>query len=264
MPNRSTTTGQDWQLEHYANIGKDYGSKHFTQADSEFTAWILDQIAAVHRSAKTIAEIGAGTCIFASLLGKTLETPVPVTCYEPVAALLEAAAAHDNVTTVCGGAIEFAHHAPADHFDLIFTKDTAHHFARGTLDEIHQGICDKLISGGRYAMVVRTPPRHDAVPVGRSAAAKWPSLYTSLDDLLGSMERISGWTAVEVTRWEKRVSTPVSEWLDGIRSQDTWSVFSALSTAETAATIVELQQQFGDDEWCSFLHQYDVAIFEKS
>ena len=204
----TSTTAHDWQLQHYANAGEEYGNKHFTQADSEFTAWILGQIASVNPTAKLVAEIGAGTCVFASLLGKKLGAVNAVTCYEPVAALLETAHAYENVAAICGGAIEFAGGAPLDHFELIFTKDTAHHFASETLETIHQGICDRLAVGGRYAMVVRTPPRADVVPVGRIASSKWPSLYTSLEELLRSMRQVRGWKEVKVTRWEKYVSTP--------------------------------------------------------
>ncbi|MBN83407.1 MAG: hypothetical protein CMJ70_25005 [Planctomycetaceae bacterium] len=264
MTERSKKTDPDWQLQHYASVGKDYGNKHFTQADSEFTSWILEQIAAVNRAANTLAEVGAGTCVFASLLGKQLEVDQKVTCYEPVAALLEAASKYENVDATCGGALEFAAHATSNHFDLIYTKDTAHHFAKEALDEIHDGICDKLVSGGRYAMVVRTPPNHDSVPVGKIASKKWPSLYTSLNDLLQSMRRVSGWQEIEFTRWEKYVSTSAVEWLDGIKRRDTWSVFSALTPEETEGTVVELQEQFDGDEWFPFLHQYDVAIFEKA
>ncbi|TWT94673.1 class I SAM-dependent methyltransferase [Stieleria varia] len=258
------STDHDWQLQHYADVGKDYGSKHFTQADNDFTTWILSRIAAIHPSAQRIAEIGAGTCIFASLLGKKLSASEPVVCYEPVASLLEAALEHDNIDATCSSAIEFAQYAPNGHFDLIYTKDTAHHFASETLTEIHQGICDSLAPGGRYAMVVRTPPDHDCVPVGRLAANKWHSLYTSADELLRSMREVSHWREVEITRWQKYVSTPVSEWLDGIRDRDTWSVFSALDADEITRTVDELTEQFDGDQWFPFLHQYDVAIFEKA
>lgn len=264
MTQRSTKTDHDWQLQHYANVGKDYGNKHFTQADNEFTTWILDQIASVNPTAKSLAEIGAGTCVFASLLGKQLGVDGRVTCYEPVAALLEAALEYENIDATCGGAVEFSHHAPQNHFDLIYTKDTAHHFAKATLDEIHQGICDKLITGGRYAMVVRTPPNHESVPVGEIASKKWPTLYTSVDDLIESIRQVKDWKEIEVTRWQKYVSTPVAQWLGGIQRRDTWSVFSALSPEDTKMTIAELQKQFDGDEWFPFLHQYDVAIFEKT
>ena len=113
-------------------------------------------------------------------------------------------------------------------------------------------------------MVVRTPPNHDSVPVGQIAAKKWASLYTSLDDLIQSMRRVGGWQEIEFTRWEKHVSTSAVEWLDGIQRRDTWSVFSALTPEETEATVVELQEQFDGDELFPFLHQYDVAIFEKT
>ena len=264
MTQRSTETDRDWQLQHYANVGKDYGNKHFTQADNEFTTWILGQIASVNPVAKSLAEIGAGTCVFASLLGKQLGVEEKVTCYEPVPALLEAALEYENVDPTCGGAVEFAEHAPLNCFDLIYTKDTAHHFAKETLNKIHQGICDKLTAGGRYAMVVRTPPNHDSVPVGEIASKKWPTLYTSVDDLIQSLRGVSDWTEIEVTRWEKYVSTSVAEWIEGIHLRDTWSVFSALSPEDTEMTTAELLKQFDGDDWFPFLHQYDVAIFEKA
>lgn len=257
-------TNHDWQLQHYGAVGEDYGKKHFTQANSEFTIWILDQIAAVHPTADSIAEIGAGTCIFASLLGKKLAVEQPVVCYEPVAALLEQVYEHANVHAVCAGAIEFAQDVRADRFALIFTKDTAHHFTRETLDAIHQGICAKLTEGGRYVMVVRVPPRPDTVPVGSIAAAKWSELYTSLDVLLRSMRSITDWKEVKVTRWTKRVDTPVGDWLEGIRRRDTWSVFSALTTEETEETLAELQKRFDGADVFGFPHEYDVAVFEKS
>ena len=264
MTGSSTKTDHDRQQQHSANVGIDYGNKHFTQADNEFTSWILEQIAAVNPSANTLAEIGAGSCVFASLLGKQLEVDSNVTCFEPVDALLEAALEYENVNATCGGALEFGAHAASNHFDLIYTKDTAHHFAGATLDEIHYGICDKLASGGRYAMVVRTPPNHDSIPVGQIAARKWPLLYTSFDDLVQSMRRVGGWQAVEFTRWEKYVSTSAVECLDGIQRRDTGSAFSALTPEETEATVVELQEQLDGDEWFPFLHEYDVAIFEKT
>jgi hypothetical protein len=110
-------------------------------------------------------------------------------------------------------------------------------------------------------MVVRRPPS-EAVPVGRIARARWPELYTSLGDLLGSMRSVDGWDEVEVTGWELRVETPVSEWLDGVRSRDTWSVFSALDDAEIERTLRELSDHFGDVQAFDFPHEYDVAVFE--
>jgi hypothetical protein len=259
----ANVTERDWQLEHYAKVGKEYGNKHFTQADSEFTRWILAEIASVNPDAKTIAEVGAGTCVFSSVLAKTMRLEEKVVCYEPVKELLEGASAFDNVHPVCGGAIEFARSAPDDTFDLIFTKDTAHHFTPGTLDEIHQGFCQKLRRGGRYAMVSRTPPDEDLVPVGRIASAKWKGLYTPLEDLLAAMRNIPEWREIEVTRWEHAVETRFEDWIDGVKRHDTWSVFSALSPEEIAATVEELEQHFAGTTSFDFLHQYDVAVFER-
>lgn len=254
---------QDWQLQHYASVGKAYGEKHFTRADSEFTNWVLDQLYWVQPTAKQVAEIGAGTCVFASLLGKKVGVIEPVTCYEPVAQLLEAAVEFDNVTPICGGAVEFARQADNNQFDLIYTKDTAHHFPLSALDEIHQGICDKLASGGRYAMVVRSAPCHQLVPVGELAAERWPTLYTSLEQLLKSLRAVEGWKEVEVGRWQKHVETSLAEWVEGIRAQDSWSIFSALNESEIETTVAEVEDRFGPAEQFSFLHQYDVAVFEK-
>ncbi len=264
MPERLTKTDRDWQLQHYVAAGRDYGNKHFTRAESEFTDWILGKIAAVNPRAKSIAEIGAGTCVFASLLGQMLRTDKPVTCYEPVAELLEAASTYDNVEVTCGDAVEFARYARPESYELIFTKDVAHHFAPETLDEVHAGICDKLLPGGYYLMVVRAPPESDAVPVGRIAATKWPDLYTSRDELMESLAKIDGWQNVETDRWEKHVNTPVMEWLEGIRWRDTWSVFSALTSKEIEETIRELELQFNGYEQIPFLHQYDVGVFKKA
>jgi SAM-dependent methyltransferase len=254
---------RNWQLEHYANVGEAYGKKHFTQAESPYTTWILEQIASVRPGATTIAEVGAGTCVFASLLGKKMHLETKVVCYEPVKELLEGATAFDNIRAVCGGAIDFARGALDDSFDLIFTKDTAHHFAPESLDEVHRGFLQKLKPGGRYLMVVRTPPENDVVPVGRIASSKWTHLYTPLADLLTAMRNIADWKEIQVTRWEKAVGTQVKEWIDGVRGQDTWSVFSALAPDEIAATIQELEGRFAGASSFDFLHQYDIAVFEK-
>lgn len=254
---------RNWQHQHYANVGKDYGSKHFTRADSEFTDWVLDSIAGCAPQARQVAEIGAGTCIFASLLGKRLGLDQKVTCYEPVSQLLEGAIEFDNVKAVCGSADAFARHASDETFDLIYTKDTAHHFPEELLAEIHQGFCGKLAPGGRYLMVVRTPPHHEQIPVGMIASQKWPTLYTPLDRLMESLRAIDGWKEIESTRWEKAVDTPVEEWIDGVRSRDTWSVFSALSEDELQRTVAELNDRFAGQQTFPFLHQYDVALFEK-
>ena len=254
---------QDWQLQHYATVGKAYGSKHFTQAESAYTTWILNQIASVHPSARTVAEVGAGTCVFASLLGKRMYLDTNVVCYEPVKELLECAAEFDNVQAQCGGAIEFARDALDETFDLIFTKDTAHHFAADSLGEIHNGLCRKLKSGGRYLMVVRTPPDNEIVPVGHVASSRWAHLYTSLGQLLTAMRGVSDWKEVQLTRWEKAVETPVEDWIDGVKNQDTWSVFSALTTEKIVETVRELEDRFGSAQSFAFVHQYDVAVFEK-
>lgn len=253
---------RNWQLEHYSNVGQAYGKKHFTQAESPYTAWILGQIASVKPDAATIAEVGAGTCVFASLLGKKVQLETKVVCYEPVKALLEGATAFDNIHAVCGGAIDFARSAPDDTFDLIFTKDTAHHFASESLDEVHRGFLQKLNPGGRYLMVVRTPPENDLVPVGRIASSRWTHLYTPLADLVTAMRNIADWKEVQVTRWEKAVRTQVKDWIDGVKGQDTWSVFSALDADEIAATVQELEDRFAGGSSFDFLHQYDIAVFE--
>jgi SAM-dependent methyltransferase len=264
MPERLTKTDRDWQHQHYVAAGKDYGNKHFTRSESEFTDWILGEIAAVNPRANSIAEIGAGTCVFASLLGRMLQSDKPVTCYEPVAELLEAATTYDNIEVTCGDAVEFARCAQPESYDLVFTKDAAHHFAPETLDEVHAGICDKLLPGGYYVMVVRTPPEDEEVPVGKIAASKWPDLYTSRDELMASLTSIDLWQQVNTDRWEKLVSTPVMEWLEGIRWRDTWSVFSALTSEEIEETIGELKMRFGGREQFAFLHQYDVGVFKKA
>jgi len=254
---------RNWQLDHYAAVGSRYGSKHFTSADGEFTSWILEQIETVMPQASRIAEIGAGTCVFASLLGQRLNVPESVTCFEPVSEILEGAAAFENVSPHVGGAAEFAAQTDDDYFDFIFTKDVAHHFEREALDDIHLGIHRKLASGGRYLMVARTPPDSGVVPVGEIAARKWPELYTPLKALLASLRSIDGWRDIMVTRWEKSVTTAVADWLEGVRQQDTWSVFSALDEAEINETLAELETRFGETEHFSFPHQYDVAICEK-
>ena len=254
---------RDWQLGHYARIGRAYGDKHFTRADGEYTSWVLGRIAAVKPEARTIAEVGAGTCVFASRLGSRMGLEAPVVCYEPVAELLEAAAGFANVHAVCGGAAEFARGAPDDAFDLVYTKDTAHHFPVDSLTGVHRGLCAKLKPGGRYLMVVRTPPDPALVPVGRVAGERWRALYTSLDELLAAMRAVREWREVAVTRWEKAVPTPVREWIDGVRGRDTWSVFSALDSGEIAATVDELEARFAGAATFDFLHRYDVAVFEK-
>ena len=254
---------RDWQLEHYARVGKEYGDKHFTRADSEYTNWVLGQIAGVKPDARAIAEVGAGTCVFASLLGSRMGLELPVVCYEPVAELLEAAADFANVRAVHGGAAEFARDASDNAFDLVYTKDTAHHFAVDSLTGVHRGLCAKLKPGGRYLMVVRTPPDPALVPVGRDAGRRWPDLYTSLGDLLAAMRKVPDWREVAVTRWEKAVPTSAREWIDGVRGRDTWSVFSALGPDEIAATVDELEARFDGGAAFDFLHQYDVAVFEK-
>ena len=264
MTNESKPDETSWQLQHYANIGKAYGEKHFTSADSDYTRWILNQLAAVHPTAQTIAEVGAGTCVFASLLGIQMQASAKVVCYEPVQQLLEGAANFQNVEAHCGGALEFARETADATFDLLFTKDTAHHFPAESLAEIHAGFCEKLKSGGRYAMIVRTPPENAIVPVGQIASEKWPSLYTSLGQLTSAMRAVPGWKEVEFTRWEHSVETSATEWIDGVASQDTWSVFSALTTEEIAATVQELETRFAGTSTFNFLHQYDVAIYEKA
>lgn len=113
-------------------------------------------------------------------------------------------------------------------------------------------------------MVVRTPPWRKSVPVGSIARARWEQIYTSLSDLLASMRRVSAWNEIQVTRWERAVDTSVREWLDGIRRRDSWSVFSALDAEEIAATVGELEEQFDGMESFDFVHQYDVAVFEKA
>ena len=263
MTDNAKSGEADWQLQHYANVGKAYGDKHFTNAESVYTKWILDQIASTHPTAQALAEVGAGTCVFASLLGKQMAAQSKVVCYEPVKELLEGATEFENVDAHCGGAIEFARDAPVEQFDLIFTKDTAHHFAAGALAEIHNGFRAKLKSGGRYAMVVRVPPDNEIVPVGRIASKKWTSLYTPLGQLLSSMRAVKGWKEVELTRWEQSVETSVREWIDGVMDQDTWSVFSALRPDEITTTVLELEARFAGATEFDFLHQYDVAIYEK-
>ena len=263
MANQPKTNESDWQLKHYADVGKEYGKKHFTHAESVYTKWILDQIASTHPTAQSIAEVGAGTCVFASLLGRQMQAASRVVCYEPVKELLEGATEFNNVEAHCGGAIEFAREATDESFDLIFTKDTAHHFPANTLAVIHEGFCGKLKTGGRYAMVVRTPPDNEVVPVGRIASEKWPTLYTPLGQLVATMRGMKGWKEVDFTRWEQPVETSVKEWIDGVMNQDTWSVFSALSPDEITATVQELESRFGNVAEFEFVHQYDVAVYEK-
>lgn len=254
----------DWQLRHYASAGKKYGEHHFTQADSPYTRWILAKIAAVSPNARAIAEVGAGTCVFSSLLGRKMRLETDVVCYEPVQELLAASADFENVEAVWGDALDFAR-APYDEtFDLVFTKDTAHHFQPDTLDDVHTGICRKLKPGGRYLMVVRTPPRGCSVPVGRIARARWREVYTPLSDLLASMRRVSAWTEIEVDQWQLSVETDVRDWIDGVRNQDSWSIFSALDAEEIADTVEELEAQFDGVEAFDFLHQYDIAVFERT
>lgn len=253
---------RDWQRTHYEAVGARYGALHFTQPDNPYTAWILDQIGAVSPHADAIAEVGAGTCVFASLLGAKMQTKADVVCYEPVEELIEAAAAFENVKAVCGDALDFASKARDAAFDLIFTKDTAHHFLDETLDDIHCGMCRKLKSGGRYLMVVRSPPS-TSVPVGSIARGRWKQVYTPFGDLLSSMRRVADWREVRVTQWQMAVETIVEDWMEGVEQQNSWSIFSALSRDEIATTIGELEEQFRGIKSFDFVHQYDVAVFEK-
>lgn len=252
-----------WQRAHYAIAGRKYGDKHFTRPDGPYTRWIVDRIASVCPDAEKVAEVGAGTCVFASLLGEKMRLDSDVVCYEPVKELLEASARFDNVDAKYGSAIDFAHCPLDETFDFVFTKDTAHHFPADTLDEVHNGICCKLKPGGRYLMVVRAPPQERSVPVGSIAKSMWAQVYTSRSDLLASMRQVADWTEIQVTQWRFEVETSVEDWIDGVRNRDTWSIFSALDSDEVAQTVEELEAQFDGAESFDFLHQYDVAIFEK-
>lgn len=60
------------------------------------------------------------------------------------------------------------------------------------------------------------------------------------------------------------METSVDEWIDGVRNQDTWSIFSALTANEVRATVTELERRFAGVSEFDFVHDYDVAIFEKS
>lgn len=264
MDPRKESRQSDWQHQHYKSVGSAYGDKHFTRADGPYTAWILQQIASVQPNARTIAELGAGTCVFASLLGEKMRVRSNVVCYEPVRELLAASSDYDNIEAVVGDAVDFADSDRDGAFDLVFTKDTAHHFPVDSLDQIHTGICRKLEPGGRYLMVVRSPPHDESVPVGSIARDRWEQVYTRLSRLLASLRGVPGWKEIEVTQWQLAVETDVGEWIDGVANRDTWSIFSALDDAEIAATIAELKAHFAGTESFDFLHQYDVAVFEKN
>lgn len=254
----------DWQLRHYAAVGEQYGKHDFTRTETPYTRWILTQIASVKPDAGAVAEVGAGTCVFSSLLGKKLQLTTDVVCYEPVKEVLKGSTDYDNIEAVCGDAADFAQSRLDDAFDLIFTKDAAHHFPANDLDRIHSGFCRNLAPEGRYLMVVRTPPRTGSAPIGSIAQARWPDVYTPLTDLLASMRRISSWTEVEVTQWRFSAETSTREWIDGVKSQNSWSIFSTLSVEEIARTVEELEQQFHGMASFDFLHEYDVAVFEKA
>lgn len=63
----------DRRKEHDASAGRKYGDTHVTRTGGPCTRRIVERIASVCPDAETTAEVGAGACMFASLLRRKLQ-----------------------------------------------------------------------------------------------------------------------------------------------------------------------------------------------
>ena len=215
-------------------------------------------------SASRLADLGAGSGSFASLLSTRAGLTKPVTCVEPSQEMLDLGADLPGLSPVCQGAEDWAS-ADQGHgeFDRVLIKYAVHHFDRKRMLETFKGIrCvtlkvvqsemlpnfrQKLAADG-LVLIVRGKADNilnDAVPDAIKVMNQEEHRSLPSTSVVTMLEQ-AGFKEVEhhvhglPVKWSKK------KWFEGFRRRDI-SSFSHLSDEQIEEAVLEVDVKIPGD-----------------
>jgi len=199
-------------------------------------------------SASRLADLGAGSGSFASLLSTRAGLTNPVTCVEPSQEMLDLGADLPGLSPVCQGAEDWA---SADRgngqFDRVLIKYAVHHFDRKRMVETFEGIRRKLAADG-LVLIVRGQADNilnDAFPDAIRKIKQEENKALPSTSIVTMLEQ-AGFKEVKLHVVGLPVEWSKEKWFEGFRRRDT-SSFSHLSDEQIEEAVLEVDAKIPGD-----------------
>ncbi|MBZ9638450.1 class I SAM-dependent methyltransferase [Streptomyces sp. PSKA30] len=162
---------------HYEELAAEY-DEHWVYGP-DYIPWMSGQITEALQLSPTdrIADIGAGTGLFAREVARQLQPRHPILCVDPSAAMLGQLGTPPpaGLTPIVASAEDIAEgrtRLPYERLDAMWLKESVHHVA----DPAHtlRGLADRLAPGGRLLVVML--PASIQYPLFEAALARFEEL----------------------------------------------------------------------------------------
>ncbi|MGH3319657.1 MAG: class I SAM-dependent methyltransferase [Streptosporangiaceae bacterium] len=225
--------------EHYERLASTYDQNW--AHSPEYVRWMNGEIADRLQltQGERVANIGAGTGLFAQKMAEKVGAGRPIVCIDPFQAMLDELPDDPRLRPLCATAEDIASGKvalPYDHVDAIVIKETIHH-VKG-IPETLRGLAGLMAPGGRL-LIVTLPPRLD-YPIFQAALERFEAYHPEPDDLERYL-RDAGLDA-ELSYGEFHVTVDRDHYINLVGNK--WmSVLSTFSDEEMQAGLREMREQ---------------------
>lgn len=244
-----SNVGQGDTLGHYERLAATY-DQNWAQS-SEFLDWMSSEIvsAASITSTDRIADVGAGTGLFARQLADRVRPADPILCVDPSAPMLAQLPDSPKSRAVVASAEQMADWASTGHgavqagdLDVIFLKESVHHVPTAERGPTLAGLAELLSPGGRL-LVVMLPTTLD-YPLFSTALARFTDLQPDPNDIQRHLAT-AGLTATLSYR-DFALEIPRDRYLAMVWDRY-MSLLSTFDDDELAAGVAEIEQKHPED-----------------
>lgn len=241
---------------HYARLADSYDT--LWDRNPQFKQWMVGQMLeiAAPRSAPIVADVGAGTGIFAVEMLRQLGDQAMVYLIDPSREMLSHAPTHPRLQTLC---------APAEHtraqlavggverVDLLLIKEAVHHF-RDPAATLHD--LSHLVGPGQTLLVVMLPTHID-YPLFGAALQRFSELQPDPADITSYLSD-AGLVATRQTRGFD-VDLPKIRWLELVANRF-MSLLSTFTDAELAGGVHEIEEILAGADRVHFRDNFEFVL----
>ncbi|WP_346094011.1 class I SAM-dependent methyltransferase [Streptomyces olivaceiscleroticus] len=237
---------QDGVRGHYEELAAEY-DEHWVYGP-DYVSWMSARIIdALHLSPTArIADIGAGTCLFAKEVARQLGPHHPILCVDPSEAMLRQLGTppSSGLTPIVASAEDIAEGRaglPYEQLDAIWLKESVHHVddqAR-TL----RGLADRLAPGGRLLVVML--PASIQYPLFQAALDRFEELQPDPANIQAHLRAAGLDTGLTHVEHELRINR--DKYLGMVRARY-MSLLSTFSDSEIEKGIEEMRSAHPEPE----------------
>jgi SAM-dependent methyltransferase len=224
---------------HYEGLAAEY-DEHWVYGP-DYIPWMSGRIAETLRLTPTdrIADIGAGTGLFAREIAGRLNPDRPILCVDPSEAMLHQLSSPPppGLTPLVASAEDIAKgrvQLPYEHLDAMWLKESVHHLA----DPAHtlRGLAERLSPGGRLLVVML--PASIRYPLFEAALTRFEELQPDPAHIVGHL-RAAGLEA-GLTHVEHELRIDRERYIGMVRARY-MSLLSTFSDSEIEKGIEEMR-----------------------